>query len=166
MADTWNIRLKSLNLYKNRSMRNLLLFVFVGLMIYSCSSTGGPATQTHDPYDADTLSVGNDTVRIANDSLEYEILIIDPGFATFLASKALPEGHYSLNYLENKNQFLVADYNQRVDQPFNYNRNIYEQKINYSPNIEYGYEVNYKLYNYFVYLTYRYNQRFSVSTRL
>ena len=60
----------------------------------------------------------------------------------------------------------MADYNQRVDQPFNYNRNIYEQKINYSPNIDYGYEVNYKLYNYFVYLTYRYNQRFSVSTRL
>ncbi len=135
-------------------------------MIFSCSSPRGAATQTHDPYDSDTLSVGNDTVRIANDSLEYEILIIDPGFATFLNSKALPEGYYSLNYLENKNQYLVADYNQRVKQPYNYNRNIYEQEINYSPSINYGYEVNYKLYNYFLYLTFRYNEKFSVPTRL
>ena len=135
-------------------------------MIYSCSSAGGTATQPRDPYDADTLSVGNDTVRIANDSLEYEIMIIDPGFSYFLNSQAKPEGYYSQSYLENKNKFLVADYNQRVNQPFNYNPNIYEQEINYDPQIDYGYEVNYKLYNYFVYLTYRYKQRFSVSTRL
>lgn len=135
-------------------------------MIYSCSSAGGTATQPRDPYDADTLSVGNDTVRIANDSLEYEIMIIDPGFSYFLASQARPEGYHSQSYLENKNKFLVADYNQRVNQPFNYNPNIYEQEINYDPQIDYGYEVNYKLYNYFVYLTYRYKQRFSVSTRL
>ena len=135
-------------------------------MIYSCSSAGGTATQPRDPYDADTLSVGNDTVRIANDSLEYEIMIIDLGFSYFLASQARPEGYHSQSYLENKNKFLVADYNQRVNQPFNYNPNIYEQEINYDPQIDYGYEVNYKLYNYFVYLTYRYKQRFSVSTRL
>ena len=147
-------------------MRNFLLFIFAGLMIYSCSSAGGTATQPRDPYDADTLSVGNDTVRIANDSLEYEIMIIDPGFSYFLASQARPEGYHSQSYLENKNKFLVADYNQRVNQPFNYNQNIYEQEINYDPQIDYGYEVNYKLYNYFVYLTYRYKQRFSVSTRL
>lgn len=147
-------------------MKNLLLFVFVGLMIYSCSSTRALDTQSHDPYDADTLSVGNDTVRIANDSLEYEILIIDPGFAGFLNSRAKPEGYYSQNYLENKNKFLVVDYNQRVQQPFNYNSNIYTQEIDYDPQTDYGYEVNYKLYNYFVYLTHRFNQRFSVSTRL
>ena len=147
-------------------MRNFLLFIFTGLMIYSCSSAGDTATQPRDPYDADTLSVGNDTVRIANDSLEYEIMIIDPGFSYFLASQARPEGYHSQSYLENKNKFLVADYNQRVNQPFNYNPNIYEQEINYDPQIDYGYEVNYKLYNYFVYLTYRYKQRFSVSTRL
>ena len=147
-------------------MRNFLLFIFAGLMIYSCSSAGDTATQPRDPYDADTLSVGNDTVRIANDSLEYEIMIIDPGFSYFLASQARPEGSHSQSYLENKNKFLVADYNQRVNQPFNYNPNIYEQEINYDPQIDYGYEVNYKLYNYFVYLTHRYKQRFSVSTRL
>lgn len=147
-------------------MKNFLLFLILALTIYSCQSTGKTVSQTPDPYDADTLTVDNDTVRIANDSLEYEIIIIEPGFATFLVSRAKPEGYYSLSYLENKNKFLVTDYNQRVMQPFRYDSGIYAQKINYEPQIDYGYEVNYKLYNYYVFLSQRYNQRFSVATRL
>jgi hypothetical protein len=110
--------------------------------------------------------VENDTVRIANDSLEYEIIIIDPGFSYFLNSLARPEGFYSQDYLENKNRFLVTDYNNRVLHPQRYNPNIYEMQINYDPNIDYGYDVNYKLYNYFVYLSRKYKQSFSVPTRL
>ncbi|WP_029036135.1 DUF6146 family protein [Salinimicrobium xinjiangense] len=141
-------------------MKYLIYICFLGLIIYSCSSTrdrdlgsGGDAVQ-------------NDTVRIANDSLEYEIIIIDPGFSYFLNTMARPEGYHSLSYLENKNRFLVTDYNQRVREPYRYDPNIYEMEINYDPNIDYGYEVNYKLYNYFVYLSRKYNQRFSVPTRL
>ena len=147
-------------------MKNFLLFLILSLSIYSCQTTGKTPDQMHDPYDADTLTVDNDTVRIANDSLEYEIIVIEPGFSSFLASQAKPEGYYSLSYLENKNQFLVTDYNQRVRQPFRYNTDIYSQEINYDPNTNYGYEVNYKLYYYFVYLTHRYKEKFSVSTRL
>ena len=107
----------------------------------------------------------NDTVVIANEELEYEIIIIEPGFSYFLNSEARPEGYYTQSYLENKNRFLVSDYNLRVQQPFRYDPDIYVQEINYDPNIDYGYEVNYKLYNYFVYLSRKYNQRFSVPTR-
>jgi hypothetical protein len=32
-------------------------------------------------------SMTNDTIRIANDTLEYEVIIIDPGFSTWLASR-------------------------------------------------------------------------------
>lgn len=108
----------------------------------------------------------NDTVRISNDSLEYEIIIIDPGYSYFLHAIAKPEGYYSQSYLENKNKFLVAEFNQRVREPFRYDPDIYFQEINYDPSIDYGYDVNYKLYNYFVYLSRRHNQRFSVPTRL
>lgn len=141
-------------------MKYLLYIFFLGFFIYSCSST-----RDRDMRSGDNAGQ-NDTVRIANDSLEYEILIIDPGFSYFLNAVAHPEGFYSLSYLENKNRFLVTDYNQRVQQPFRYDSNIYEMEINYDPNIDYGYEVNYKLYNYFVYLSRKYNQRFSVPTRL
>ncbi|MHA6280501.1 DUF6146 family protein [Salinimicrobium sp. CAU 1759] len=141
-------------------MKNLIYILLLGLFIYSCSSTRNRDMQPGEGM------VENDTVRIANDSLEYEIIIIDPGFSYFLNAIARPEGYYSLNYLENKNRFLVNDYNNRVRQPQVYNPNIYEMEINYDPNIDYGYDVNYKLYNYFVYLSRKYNQRFSVPTRL
>lgn len=144
-------------------MKNLVYVLLLGLFIYSCSSTRERSTGTEQQMTGETQ---NDTVRIANDSLEYEIIIIDPGFSYFLNSEARPEGYYSQSYLENKNQFLVSDYNQRVRQPFRYDPNIYMQEIDYDPSIDYGYEVNYKLYNYFVYLTRKYNQRFSVPTRL
>ncbi len=141
-------------------MKYFFYVFLLGFFIYSCSST---RERTMEP---EANFTGNDTVRIANDSLEYEIIIIDPGYSYFLNTIARPEGYYSQSYLENKNQFLVTDYNQRVRQPFRYNPNIYEQEINYQPNIDYGYDVNYKLYNYFVYLSRKYNQDFSVPTRL
>ncbi len=148
-------------------MKKLAYLLVALLFVYSCATTRTGQKMTDSVSSTDSTRVTeNDTVRIANDSLEYEILIIDPGFNTFLASIARPENYYSQSYLESKNQFLVIDYNQRVMQPFRYNPDIYEQQINYDPNIDYGYEVNYKLYNYFVFLSRKYNQRFSVPTRI
>lgn len=156
-------------------MKNFLYVALLGFFIYSCSTTrdgalyGEPGAGPYDTTETDmpdTLRVENDTVRISNDSLEYEIIIIEPGFAYFLNSIARPEGYYSQSYLESKNRFLVADYNQRVQQPFRYDPDIYMQQINYNPQIDYGYEVNYKLYYWFVYLSRQYNQRFSVPTRI
>lgn len=144
-------------------MKYFFYILFLSVMIYSCSSTRD--REMRDIEETQTATA-NDTVRIANDSLEYEIIIIDPGFFYFLNAVAHPEGYYSQAYLENKNRFLVNDYNERVRQPYRYDPTIYEMEINYDPNIDYGYEVNYKLYNYFVYLTHKHNQRFSVSTRL
>jgi hypothetical protein len=111
-------------------------------------------------------ATANDTVRIANDSLQYEIIIIEPGFNLFINSLAKPKGYYSQSYLESKNQILVQEYNSRVINPLRYNSNLYIQEINYDPFVNYGYDVNYMLYNYFVYLSYEYNQRFSVPARL
>jgi hypothetical protein len=91
-----------------------------------------------------------DTVRIANDDLEYEIIIFDPGFSTWLKTTAKPKGYYSQGFLELRNQQYVIEWNQRVYQPSRY-RNLYEMTIDYDPNIDYGYEVNYNLYNYFIY---------------
>jgi hypothetical protein len=101
----------------------------------------------------------NDTVKIANDELEYEIIIIEPGFNFWLASTARPEGYYSQQFLETRNYQYVIEWNQRVLQPQRFNPNLYEMQIDYQPNIDYGYEVNYKLYNYFIYFQLTYKQR-------
>lgn len=99
---------------------------------------------------AETAITANDTVRIANDSLEYEVIIIDPGFNSWLASRARPRGYYGQPYLENKNRFWVQEWNSRVLDPRRWG-DMYQRRIDYNPNINYGYEVNYLLYNYLVY---------------
>ena len=91
-----------------------------------------------------------DVVRIANDSLEYEVIIMDSGFGSWLTSWAKPRGFYSESYLENKNQIYVSEWNSRAMQPQRY-QNLYEMQINYDRNIHYGYEVNYLIYNYMIY---------------
>lgn len=100
-----------------------------------------------------------DTITISGEGTEYEIIIIEPGFDFWLQSVAKPEGYYSQSYLENRNHIYVMEWNSRVTQPFTYNPNLYELRIDYNPNIDYGYEVNYKLYNYFIYFQRKYNQR-------
>jgi len=139
-------------------MRKIIFVCLLSLFIYSC----GTGKSRNLKNGAST----NDTVRIANDSLEYEIIIIEPGFNLFINSYARPRGYHSQSYLENKNRFLVTEYNSRVIQPTSYDPSLYINQINYDASIDYGYEVNYMLYNYFVFFSRHYNQRFSVPTRI
>lgn len=101
----------------------------------------------------------SDTVRIANEETEYEVIIIDPGFNTFLYSQARPRGFYSEVFLEQRNVIYVNEWNIRARQPLQYDSDLYLMQIDYDPNIHYGYEVNYLLYNYFVYFQLKYKQR-------
>lgn len=98
-------------------------------------------------------------VEIADEESNYEIIILDPGFYTWLNSIAKPEGYYSQSFLENRNQIYVMEWNRRVLLPLQFSPNLYELQIDYNPEIDYGYEVNYKLYNYFIYFQRKYNQR-------
>lgn len=138
----------------------ILSFLFFTLLVIlsSCKSTKEPITISDNEKEVFNQQEG-DTIRIANDETEYEIIIIEPGFNMWLQSMARPEGFYSQSYLESRNRFWVTEWNQRVMQPFRYNTSLYELQIDYSPHIDYGYEVNYKLYNYFIYFQRKYNQR-------
>jgi hypothetical protein len=60
----------------------ILRFILVTTLL-SCSSVKKTDAQT-DNIDS---SMTNDTIRIANDALEYEVIIIDPGFSTWLCVK-------------------------------------------------------------------------------
>lgn len=129
--------------------------VFIALIAFaSCDSSKSTLKKEIDP------STTNDTIRIANDSLEYEILIIEPGFDTWLRTQK-PKGYYGQTFLEGKNRLFVTEYNFRVRNFQQYNRNLYEQEINYEFHLDYGLEVNYMLYNYFLYFQQRFNQSFT-----
>lgn len=130
-----------------------MLFLLVFGTIISCK------TKNISNPSAISNSVKGDTVTIANKDLEYEVLIIDPGFTSWLNSRAFPRGYHSESYLENKNQWYVSEWNRRVLQPQTYNPNLYEMQINYDSNLHYGYEVNYLIYNYMIYFQNTYKQK-------
>lgn len=129
------------------------VYFFIAFLVLSCGSSQ-KTTENDLPEGA---------VRIANEELEYEIIIIDIGYQTYLNTVAQPVGFYSLEYLETRNKLYVAEWNNRVRNPQMYNPNIYEMEINYNPNIRYGMDVNYKLFNYFKFVEYRYKQNFFLS---
>lgn len=131
-------------------MKYLFTILTVAICIYSCDSSKLITSGNNNTQLSDTL-------RIANDSLDYEILIIEPGFDSWIVTQP-PMGYYSIEYLESKNYFYVLEYNNRVYDP-RYSQNLYQQAINYDPNIQYGMEVNYLLYNYFKYFEQKYRQK-------
>jgi hypothetical protein len=133
-------------------MKYLIYYLAIGLFLFGC----GPTTKTI----TEETQLPEGAVRIANDDLEYEIIIIDPGFETYLISNAKPANFYSQSYYETKNKFYVIEWNIRAKNPLRYNPNIYENVIEYDFNIDYGLDVNYKLYNYFKFVEYKYQQRF------
>ena len=126
-----------------------LAFSIVGLFLYACSSY--PVKNSEKSKEKPVI--------ISNDSLEYEIIILDVGFTLYLNTVAKPENYYSLNYLENKNNIYVTNWNLRALNPSKFNSSIYENSIDYSPQIRYGLEVNYKLFNYFQFAQQKYKIR-------
>ena len=141
-------------------MKNYIYALILLLTIVACSTATKSSVAANTAVHPPKVAV-NDTVRIANDSLEYEVIIIDNGFSTWLAATALPRNYYSLSYLENKNNLYVNEWNNRVLQPQRYSPNLYEMRIDYQPNIHYGYEVNYLIYNYMIYFQNTYKQKLS-----
>lgn len=124
------------------------------ILIYSCTSS----SNTTNSSSLVSTNASNDTIKIANEELEYEILIIETGFESWLVTQK-PMWYYSNNTLAIKNQFYVVEWNQRVLQPFVYSPSLYEMQINYNPVVDYGIEVNYKLYMYFQFFQQKYKQK-------
>lgn len=137
----------------------ILIILLLCAVIFGCkTSQTADAEKTVAQGDKLIGGAQKDTVRIANDSLEYEVIIIDPGFNTYLNSRAKPRGYYGQPYLENKNRFWVLEWNIRYNNPQRFG-NLYQLPIDYDPKINYGYEVNYLLFNYLVYFQNANNQR-------
>jgi len=118
-------------------------------MVWGCAVSKKPVTIGTEEA-ALFHKKGQDTVHLGDETSTYDIIIIEPGFNFWLSSMARPRGFYSQSYMEQRNQTMVIAWNQRVLQPNQYDPLLYELQIDYRPDIDYGYEVNYKLYNYFI----------------
>jgi len=127
-------------------LKQQLILCTVSIFFWGCSSL--PANNK--------IIKKEEPVIITNENLAYEIIIIDAGFTSFLNSIAKPEGHYSKNYIEARNRVWVSEWNNRARNHSQFNANIYENIVDYQSTIDYGYEVNYKLFNYFLFAQQKY----------
>ncbi len=130
----------------------------LGFLVFGC---GGAKSSVEIPTEEKEIfnKTGQDTISIGSEESDYEIIIVDPGFNLWLQTIARPEGYYEQSFLENRNNIMVINWNQRVIQPSRFDPNLYLLRIDYDSKIDYGYEINYKLYNYFIYFQRKYNQR-------
>jgi len=137
-------------------MKNIAGIFIVVILMFACTSSKKAVNSSEIVITEKT----KDTIRIVNEELEYEIIIIDIGFNSWLVTQR-PITYYSQPTLEIKNNLNVIEWNIRVMNPFRYNSMLYEQTIEYRSGIDYGKEVNYMLYMYFKFFQEKYNQRLS-----
>ena len=135
-------------------MKNAIVILILFLLAMACN----PAKKTVADSSKPNAPV-SDTVKIANDELEYEVIIIDPGFSTWLATTARPRNFYSQQYLEARNRTWVIEWNNRARRPSRNDGDLFAMPIDYQNTIDYGYEVNYLLYNYLTYFQLKNNIR-------
>lgn len=92
-----------------------------------------------------------------NDDGEWDIDVIDTQYDYFLHAIAKPMSMYTESYLKTRNQFLVSEWNS-----YYYSgryRNVIESAIDYDPNENYGLKFEYKLYQVFAYVHWKYGLR-------
>lgn len=89
-----------------------------------------------------------------NEEGEYDLTVMDSQFSYFLNAIARPMSMYSEGYLKNRNAFLVSEWNS-----YYYSgryRNVIESSIEYDPTINYGLKYEYKLYQVFAFVRWKY----------
>lgn len=135
----------------------LLIGVITLFYVASCSIQKNSSTTEQ------TLSsrlVLTDTSAV-KDSLEYDLVIFDPGFEYWLDSRIHSRNQYSNQYLSTMNHMYVTEWNRR----YSIGDRRIESYIDYSPFIEYDFELNYKLFMYFKYFEETYNTKLIPSQR-
>ena len=126
-------------------MKKLILIIATIFLIISCSSPQNIAKDTN-----------NQTAIKAkkNDDGESDLDVIDTQYDYFLISIVYSMSFDSEEYLKSRNTFLVNEWNS-----YYYSgryRNIIESSIDYDPNEKYGLKFEYKLYQVFAYVQWKY----------
>lgn len=86
----------------------------------------------------------------AADSVRYELVVFDNHFETWYQLKDSPAKYHSQEYYENWNRQYIIAWNLRSMEPGH--RQFFEPIIGWEPNVDYGFELNHKLFYYFMYV--------------
>ncbi|WP_289053571.1 DUF6146 family protein [Carboxylicivirga marina] len=123
-------------------MKTTIYILLICLTVVACSS---PKNIPETSFPTQELSVEN------NDSSEYDLVVFDPRFETFLVTQPYPKEFYSNEFYRNWNQRYCVEWNIRHSNPIRYG-DFYETQIPYDSTTDYGLDFNYKLYQYFQFI--------------
>lgn len=128
-------------------MKNLILIIITILLPFSCMAQDNPKNNKEK----------SEMKPSKNDDGEWDLTVIDTQFDYFMSAVAKPITQYSESYLKTKNTLLVSEWNSYFFS--GRYRNIIESSIDYDPKENYGIKFEYKLYQVFAYVNWRYGLR-------
>ena len=122
------------------------IFSLLALLI-SCSSQNNPSQQnTEDKATAMKPE--------KNDDGEWDLQVLDTQYDYFLNAIAKPMSFYTEEYLKSRNTILVNEWNALYFS--GRHRNVIESSIDYDPRENYELKFEYKLYQVFAYVQWKY----------
>ncbi len=132
-------------------MKNLITIIIIFGLIYSCT-----ANQKYLPENTKT---GLSTQKKTDSADEWEITVFDTDYESFIISRAQPKSMFTETGLKARNQMLVTEWNSRFYSGAN--PGFYEVAIDYDPKENYGFDFEYRLYQFFAYCNWKYGIRFN-----
>ncbi|MEZ5195607.1 MAG: DUF6146 family protein [Bacteroidales bacterium] len=131
-------------------MLKYFIYIPIALMAFGCSTASKVA-----------VSDGNKT---AADSVEYELVVLDPDFNSWFVSHQKPVWYYSGNFYKYWNTIFVNEWNHRCNNPVVYGM-PYDYSIDYEHRNDYGVDLEHELYWYFKFIEEKYNTSLYLSGR-
>ena len=125
-------------------MKRIIFIISILLLSMSCSSPN---------------KIANDDNKVTmkpekNDDGEWDLEVLDSQWSYFLNAVAKQISMYSENQLRSRNAMLVSEWNSYYFS--GRYRNIIESSIEYNPQENYGLNFEYKLYQVFAYVQWKY----------
>lgn len=120
-------------------MKRFIFFAGLVFALIACS------TQKHWVK----IEKNGDTESV-EDSLEYELIVLDPEFDTWYSIHGTPVHYHSQQYYESWNRQYVQAWNAHASDP--QKSSFFEPIVGWYPTEDYGFELNHKLFYYFQYV--------------
>ncbi|REC44847.1 DUF6146 family protein [Chryseobacterium sp. 5_R23647] len=130
-------------------MKNLIIILFTVLIPLHSFAQNNPKNEKEDSAMKPSK----------NDDGEWDLIVIDSQFDYFMNAIARPMNQYSEANLKSRNTILVNEWNSYF-RSGRY-RNVIESSIDYDPREKYGIKFEYKLYQVFAYVNWKYKLRMS-----
>jgi hypothetical protein len=120
-------------------MKRIILFTTILLVLWACKTQRGVIKFTETKHDLTAQS----------DSIEYELETFDSRFESWYMMQKSPSQFRSQSYYETWNRQYVSEWNFKATTGRN---SFFEPIIGYEPSVDYGFELNHKLFMYFMYV--------------